>query len=126
MAKEKDRLFRILADGLTIGYSVCMKGDLVKNAHCSDSGSALLANKGEHPILGKCIEEVPLNTKPSKGCRMFGSIYGGPTAAAEAEAEAEDIGMVDKDGEPAERKEPTTNKRKKRKKTAKKKTARRR
>lgn len=117
MAKEKDRLFRVLADGLTIGYSVAMKGDLVKNADNDPSTYTLLTDHdGVHPTLGKCIEQVPLDTEPAEGCRMIGNIYGGKPVTQKKEAE--DLGMKDADGNPAERKTATTKKTTKKKKTA--------
>lgn len=121
MAKEKDRLFRVLKDGLTVGYTVCMTGDLVVNADNDPSTYHLIADQGGvHPTLGKCIEQVPMNTEPAEGCRMIGNIHGGKPVTKKQEAA--ELGMVNADGIPAERNtEPEA-----KKKTAKKKTARRR
>lgn len=116
MARKEKTLYRILKDGLTVGYSVCMAGDLVVNADLDNSVAVLLDNDGIHPKHGKVIEQVPVNTQPAEGCRMFGNIYGGKPVPMKTEAA--ELGMADQDGEPAERKAA-------KKKAAKKKTARR-
>ena len=117
MAREKSKLYRVLKDGLTVGYSVCMKGDLVADAHRDNSVAVLLDNDGIHPKHGKVIEEVPLDTQPEEGCRLFGNIYGGKPVPMKREAA--DMGMTDADGVPAEPKSAA------KKKSAKKKSARR-
>ncbi|NIL98654.1 MAG: hypothetical protein GTO62_16410 [Planctomycetales bacterium] len=105
-----------MKNGLTVGYTVCMAGDLVVNAHLDNCVDVLLDNGGEHEKHGKVIEEVPIDTQPEEGCRLIGNIYGGKPVPKKQEAQ--DMGMVDADGAPAERKAE--------KKTAKKKSARRR
>lgn len=124
MANEKDRLFKVLKDGLTVGYTVCMAGDLVKNADNDPSTYHLIADQGGvHPTLGKCIEQVPLNTELAEGCRMIGNIHGGKPVTKKQDAA--ELGMVAPDGLPAERK-PEPEPKAKKKKTAKKKSTRRR
>jgi len=118
VAKEKDRLFRVLKDGLTVGYTVCMAGDIVVNADNDASTYHLIADLGgEHPKHGKVIEAVPDGTEPAEGCRMIGNIYGGKPVPKKTEAA--ELGMTDAEGAPAERKTAT-------KKTTKKKSTRRR
>lgn len=100
MAKER-KLFKVLKDGLTIGYTVCMKGDLVVNAHLDNSVAVLMENGGEHEKHGLVIQEVPVDTQPEPGCRMIGNIYGGQKPVT-MKQEAVDMGMAYVDGTPAE------------------------